>query len=629
MGDAGKGLERSIETIGYSPVAGTDRNTADLIVRSPSPSSDAPEGSHPDFAALVRHGAQMLEMGNDAEAAVWFRKALDFGDLTAGPEHPDQILVLNDLTRIYLRQGDHAAAEPLLLRLLDLKRSKGEDHPEVATVLAILAAVRQALGRHESAEQLWRRVLEIRERTLAPNHFAIATALEHLGEACAARGKIVEALAAFERAHTIRERTLGSDHTSLRISRERIADLQLQESDGSLEYSVGVGAAPVLDKYRLASGEPLAPAAPVPASPSRERTTAVSRKPAIPVFHEPPSSRPTTHNATQKDAAPPIIFVAPKDAGPPMIVTAPMDAGPPMIVAAPQADALPYQDALDSIREELEQAREGASLADRTNAILGAALVLLGKRQVVATVVVVVIALLGTAVATGARGWGEPDQTTARAAAAPTNQPATASAFVTSASVTTPDAVNPSVTAPANAASKSTPQRPRVTEERNTAKKVPDQKPDTRKIVIPGYQTAMMSRLDSVASSAANTSSLATENTFQPGPMPVGDRRTLFESGEQSAAPQRARLIGELPTPRIPSDVADVEGVVRVRFNVDSQGRPVMSTLVVETSPNPLLTSAVRSVIPGIRFEPAKSGGRDSRPIGDVVQVGFQFSRRN
>jgi hypothetical protein len=332
-----------------------------------------------------------------------------------------------------------------------------------------------------------------------------------------------------------------------------------------------------------------------------------------------------------------MIVAAPKDAGPAIIVAAPKDAGPPIIVAAPRpdalpyrdADALPYRDALESIREELEQPREGGSLAERSSAMFGAALVFLGRRQVVATVGVVVIALLATAVATGARGWGEPDQTTAPAAALPANQNAAVTAFATPASLTTPDPVNASVSAPANVAPKATPQRPRVTEERSTTKKAPEQKPDTRKISIPGYQTAIMSRLDSVASSAANTSSQATESTFQPGPVPVSDRRTIFEAGEQSVAPQRARLIGELPTPRIPANVADVEGVVRVHFSVDAQGRPVMSTLTVETSPNPLLTSAVRSVIPGMRFEPAKSGGPDSRPISDVVEVGFQFSRRN
>ena len=184
MADAATGFERSIETTGYSPVAGGDRGTTDRIIRSPVP-ADAHEGPHPDLAALLRHGALKLETGNDAEAEVFFRKALEIGDRTVGPDHPDMILLLNDLTRIYLKQSAYASAEPLLLRLLEMKRSKGEDHPEVATVMASLATVRQALGRHESAEQLWRRVLEIRERTLAPNHFAIATALEHFGDGSA------------------------------------------------------------------------------------------------------------------------------------------------------------------------------------------------------------------------------------------------------------------------------------------------------------------------------------------------------------------------------------------------------------------------------------------------------------
>jgi len=87
-------------------------------------------------------------------------------------------------------------------------------------------------------------------------------------------------------------------------------------------------------------------------------------------------------------------------------------------------------------------------------------------------------------------------------------------------------------------------------------------------------------------------------------------------------------LIGDLPTPRVPDQVADVEGEVRVRFNVDTDGRPMMSTFSVVNSPNPLLTNAVRKVIPGMRFEPARTGGADSRAIVDVVQIGFQFARR-
>ena len=156
-----------------------------------------------------------------------------------------------------------------------------------------------------------------------------------------------------------------------------------------------------------------------------------------------------------------------------------------------------------------------------------------------------------------------------------------------------------------------------------------EQKSDSKKIAIPTLSIGMMSRLDSVASTAANTSRVTDALNFQPAPTSLGTQRSNFASLEQSKGPQRARLIGELPVPRVPDQVADIEGDVRVRFNVDTEGRPVMSTLLVESSPHPLLTNAVRKVILTLRFEPARSGGAESKPIGDVVGIAFQFSRRN
>jgi outer membrane biosynthesis protein TonB len=54
-----------------------------------------------------------------------------------------------------------------------------------------------------------------------------------------------------------------------------------------------------------------------------------------------------------------------------------------------------------------------------------------------------------------------------------------------------------------------------------------------------------------------------------------------------------------------------------------------MSSLSVQASPNPILTDAVRQVVSGIRFEPARTGGSDSKPVSDVVQVGFRFTRQS
>jgi TonB family protein len=608
MADAAFGIDRSIETSSYSPIVGADRQTSDRVLRSPS---DAEVQSQPEMLSLLKQGAAKLEAGNDAEAVECLRKALEIGDRTAGPGHPDLIILLNDLTRIYLRQSAYAAAEPLLLRLLEMKRSKGEDHPEVATVLASLATVRQGLGRHESAEQLWRRVLDIRERTLAPNHFAIATALEHFGEACSARGKIREALAAFQRALTIRERTLGAEHPSLRASRERIADLQLQGSDSSLEPAAGPPAVFSNDRFRLLSGESLAVT--VPSALTLERSSANRKATAVipPSFSDSRSIEASSAQNTALETLPFVDEVAPNE------------------LTKLQPDATPYRDVLESIREELEKPSARTQFVERSKAVLASTFAMLGKREIAAGAVAVVIVLLAIAVATNSRGFGEVAQPPALIAATPNQQllPASsAPAFVTPASreiasVSVPEA-------PTSSSIKAALTRPRVSEEKNTPKKRTEQPSEARSPAIPHLSSTLMSGLESAATRAGGTSAKNDEPVIiDPSAVSIG-RRASFDFSEQNSGPQRARLIGELPTPRLPNELADVEGEVRVRFNVDTQGRPVMSTVIVETSPNPLLTSAVRAVIPGIRFEPARSGGAESRAIGDVVQVGFHFARK-
>jgi TonB family protein len=596
------------------------------MVRNPAPLGDVHDSPNSDLASLLRQGALKLEAGNDAEAEEFFRKALEIGDRTVGPDHPDMILLVNDLTRIYLKQSAYASAEPLLLRLLEMKRSKGEDHPEVATVMASLATVRQALGRHESAEQLWRRVLEIRERTLAPNHFAIATALEHFGEACSARGKIRDALAAFQRAHTIREATLGSNQPSLRTSRERIADLQLQASDGSFDPSGGVGSSPGAEKYRLLSGEPLALTA--PPTKTREIARVSNTRKQAPLIQGSFSENRTVDTASIADLAPSNVTVPSEpDAA----------AHREILERILQPETASYRGALESIRDEVEQPYEsGVSLAERVRATLASLTPFLGKREVIAGGVVLVLSLLLVAVATGSHAWGEPDQTTSLGSSLPTRGDLPRTAVATTSGLVAPSAIvvnNPvSVSAPAipNAPSRTSAQRPSVAEERNASRKGTDQKSESRSVAIPKLSKATLSRLDSAAAAAANVHVREGDPITEPGPVIIGNQRSTLDFAEQApTGPQRARLIGELPTPRVPSQISDVEGEVRVRFTVDTDGRPVISTLSVQASPNPLLTTAVRKVIPGIRFEPARSGGSDSKPILDTVEIGFRFARQN
>jgi outer membrane biosynthesis protein TonB len=66
---------------------------------------------------------------------------------------------------------------------------------------------------------------------------------------------------------------------------------------------------------------------------------------------------------------------------------------------------------------------------------------------------------------------------------------------------------------------------------------------------------------------------------------------------------------------------------VVVSFAVDVQGRPMMSTFSVVRSPDPMLSSAVRKVIPALRFEPAQTAGPDPKRVVDTVQVAYRFAQ--
>lgn len=609
MAEPATGFDRGIDTMGYTPFIGGDRPNGERNDRSATAAADHHEAAHSELASLIGLGTAKLEAGAEAEAIELFRKALDLGDRTLSADNPDLVLLLNDLTRLYLKQSMYAEAEPLLLRLLDMKRSKGEDHPEVGTVLASLAAVSHALGRHESAEQLWRRVLDIRERTLAPNHFAIAMALEHLGSACAARGNIQEALPAFQRALTIRERTLGASHPSLRTAKERIADLQLQSAEDPLNPASDIRILPTPEKYRLLSGDQLRlTAAPV----ARESLT-------------PPVHRELNASAGTRQTR--VVLQVPSDQADVPDFRPIRDL---VSAATPATTELSYREVLESIRDEMETPEDGVPFRDKVNAFAQTLTAFLARREVVAGIIVVVGALLLLAVAKDrARADLGSDPiagVSARDFAAP-SVPATRSSVVSS--VRAPVDLNAAVPAVKPAAAKPPAARPRA-EERAPARKTEEAaKPEIRKLALPTISNSVMSHLDSLASKAAIDAARSEPLNVAPTMTGLATARPTFDVSDQNRAPTRARLIGELPTPRVPSAVADVEGDVRVRFSVDADGNPVMSTFAVVRSPNPLLTAAVRKVIPFMRFEPARTGGSEDRPTVDVVEAGFRFARQN
>lgn len=649
MANSSVGDERGIDSTGLALVRG-DRANAERTLRSAIRSLEGLDGSHLELAsALLQLGDLKQEMGNHAEAEDLFRRALDVGDRSLGPDdprlvpaltrlgtarlsrgtteeaepllaraltiserrlgenHPDLVILINDFTRLCLKHSAYSLAEPLLLRLLEMKRRKGESHPEVATVLASLAVVRQAVGRHESAEQLWRRVLEIRERTLAPNHCSLATALEHLADACASRGKLGEALQLLRRAQTVRELTLGTDHSSFRILRERIADLQLQASEDSLDPHDADAPTSTPDSCRLVSMERRGIT--VPAPPERERSAVMRGWNAAPVLERELPMEPTA----EAEGAPP----APAEA-------AMSDA------REREAAAIAYREALLSKRQEADGTYESDAPGYRAGALFASVVALLRKQRREVAAVAGVMTLLLIALAGNSLARSDMDQTTVELPLR--ESPPVMVVSLPGSLGRPPMATNDplKVSAPSGAASTPalTTPRSRVVEQRSSARKVSERKPEPASISIPTVPKAVNVNFDSVVRAVSAPGRAVSESfPIQPALSGASTQRWSFSDVEASRTPLRARLIGAVPTPRYPRELSDVEGEVLIRFNVDTDGRPVMSTLSVVSSPNALLTASVRNVVPSMRFEPARSGGPESRPIVELVEVGFRFVR--
>jgi TonB family protein len=574
-------------------------------------------------AALSSLGTRLVARSANEEAEPLLRRALDISERHLGADHPDLNGLLNVLSRLYLKQGAFARAEPLLERLLVLKRVKGEEHPEVATVLASLALVRQGMGDHEGAEQLGRRVLQIREKTLAPNHYAIASALELVADECAARGKVEEAGRLYQRALSIREQTLGVSHASLRVLRERIVDLQLQAADlaGDDSFSALVAASPVT---YLA---PQVPAMPVP--PMAKAAT--------------PSAAPVPLPASAASALPPTLSIATRTeielATPTRLAArAPLefddrDEQRQQALVLPAATGqLSLQEELQNIENEMNAESAALGPAARFRSVLGSLSAALSTRRgqaVVAGTTVVILLLAALSAQPRAAERGAAGSGTARASErAPDSKPGalpvaastpdSSSTFVrTSAGSVALRPASNSSSAPASSREQD------ARSDRESARRGGDEGPS--------LELSRNLRLPAASVSVAPADSIARASEAAPKPTD-GFSKQFWSSGidkraTEATGPTSARLLGPMPEPAYPVFLRknNVEGEVVVQFVVDESGKPDMSTFEVVRTPHDAMTASVRKVIEQARFEPARTGGTNPKPRTEVVRSSFLF----
>jgi len=564
-------------------------------------------------AALSCLGTRLVARGANEEAEPLLRRALEISERQFDADSADLNGLLNVLSRLYLKQGAFAKAEPLLERLLTLKRVKGEEHPEVATVLASLALVRQGVGDHEGAEQLGRRVLHIREKTLAPNHYAIASALELLADECAARGKVAEAGRLYQRALSIREQTLGVSHASLRVLRERIVDLQLQADDLAGD-----------DSFSSLVASPLTYLVP-PAPPALSNTKPPVQLPtAVAVL--PPSLSVAARSAIE--AAVPARLPA-RGA---MMVEEREEQRQQALVLPAETGLLSLQEELQNIEDEMNEEARTVSPRARLESVLARLSATMSTRRAQATVAgTTVVILLLAALSAQPRAAESGSRASASSRAnQPASQPRLNASPLAAAAV---DSTSPLIhtaagsvalrTASTASPTSSSAREPEKHSSREGSRSGGDDAPSlelSRNIHLP-LAAVTVGRADSIAR--------ASEQAPKAGD---GFSKQFWTSGIDKRAgepsgPTSAQLIGVMPEPAYPVFLRknNVEGEVVVQFVVDESGRPDMATLEVLRSPHDAMTASVRKVIEQLRFEPARTGGATPKPRTEVVRSSFLF----
>ena len=83
------------------------------------------------------------EQGNHAEAETLFGKVLEVRRRVLGNDHPDTLTSMNNLAQVYDDEGKFADAGPLFVHVWETRRHVlGNNHPETVSVAASLSKLR-------------------------------------------------------------------------------------------------------------------------------------------------------------------------------------------------------------------------------------------------------------------------------------------------------------------------------------------------------------------------------------------------------------------------------------------------------------------------------------------------------
>jgi tetratricopeptide (TPR) repeat protein len=157
---------------------------------------------HPDtLAAMNNLSIRYVEAGRRNEALKLREELVALVRKVLGPEHPDTLLAMNNLANSYAEAGRRDEALKLREHVLTLSRKVlGPEHPNMLTAMQNLANSYDEAGRGDEALRLREEMLALSRKMNGPEQLNTLAAMYNLANSYCLGGRSSEAIALLERA---------------------------------------------------------------------------------------------------------------------------------------------------------------------------------------------------------------------------------------------------------------------------------------------------------------------------------------------------------------------------------------------------------------------------------------------
>ncbi len=175
-------------------------------------------------------GMSYRSLGEHSEAEPHFRRAVELYEGALGPGHVRTLSAMEALADACVQQADYGEAQRLYEQLLDLfERQEPQDEASVARIMSRLAWSYSLVGRPRAAEPLLVRALDIKRRILGAMHEETLLTLTELAAVYAVTERTVEAEALYLEGLVGLRAVLGDNHRWTLYATGGLGDLYTQQ----------------------------------------------------------------------------------------------------------------------------------------------------------------------------------------------------------------------------------------------------------------------------------------------------------------------------------------------------------------------------------------------------------------